>query len=227
MAVANDCAKEAAALLNDPAMTEWDFGALLPYLQKAHRELQVELNLNGLPVIKDTSAIITVPALTVDLTAPAGGGASLQPANLIEPDYLEERQTGTTNLFADMEETVWDVNDLQEPELRFWSWRNEKILFLGATAAVDIRIHYKGGLTVPASENDALGFINAQLFLAPRTAALAAGTIGSLIAKRELDQDAENWKAKVIRYNIRGMQGSGGVRRIPYRRRRISRGRIS
>jgi len=210
MATAQDVVDEASVLLGDPDQTKWDFAVLLPLLQKAHRELQVDLNLSGLPVLKEVSAILTVPALAVSLGA-------LLPADLIEPVSLGERQSGTSDLFNDMIQTTWEPEDVQTTTLRYWSWREENIVFLGATVAVDVKLRYIKGLTAPTSEGSPLGFINAQLFLGPRTAALAAAVAGNLAVAQALNADAEIQKAKVIRYNVKQMQAIP-KRRRPYRR---------
>lgn len=226
MATAQDVVNEASVLLGDKDQTRWDFDVLIPLIQKAHRELQVDLNLAGLPVLKKTSAVITIPALTLDLTAPAGGGASLQPTDLIEPVDMKERQFGVpTDLFSNMIQTTWEPDATQSTTLRYWSWKEEKIIFLGATVAVDVKLHYIKGLAAPTSEGSDLGFINALLFLGPRTAALAAAVAGNLSVAQALNADAEIQKAKVIRYNVKQMQAVP-KRRIPYRRGRVSIGRI-
>lgn len=210
---------EVQYLLNDQAGTRWDFNSLLPALQKAHREMQLKVSLAGLPVLKKTSAVITVPALTTDLTAPAGGGASLQPSDLIEPSACEERQSGTSDLFSPMEEAVWEPDVEQTEWLRFWMWREEKVQFVGATVDVDIKLHYTKGLTIPTSENDSLGLINAILYLSPRTAAIASGRLGG-IGFQLADANARELIDELVRFNIKTGQGVP-VRRIGYRRGRM------
>ena len=116
MATVQDVIDEASALLGDRDQTRWDFEFLLPLLQKAHRELQVDLNLSGLPVLKKTSAIIVVPALTLTLGV-------LLPIDLIEPVSLAERQTGTTDLFDDMIQTTWEPEDVQLSLIHIWRCR--------------------------------------------------------------------------------------------------------
>src|SRR4030095_7051030 len=168
---------EAASLLNDPQRTEWDFTTLRPYFRKAHRELQLELDMNGIPVAQSTAIILSVPPL-VDENNP-GINLPNQPADLIEPEQLFERPAGTFNKFVPMKERMWEAEATPGTRLNWWHWNQELVQLLGATQEVDVKLHYLKGLAIPEAESDPLGFINAELFLGPKTAAIAAMATGA------------------------------------------------
>src|SRR6266699_3842919 len=79
----------ARSKLNDVAATRWTDAALLPFIQQAHRELQVKLDLEGIPVINAVSVALSVPALTTDLST-----VTNYPTDLIKPEWMKEKQVG-------------------------------------------------------------------------------------------------------------------------------------
>jgi hypothetical protein len=194
--------KIARTYLGDDRGVKFTDATLMPKLQQAHRELQLKLWLNGLPVTKEVSAIFTVPAGAVDL------GVN-QPTDLIEPQLMKEKAVGEPiSRFIDMTE----VNELpdvdQSDSLRYWCWREEIITLLGATTTREVRLDYIKGLTIPVLKTDPIGFILGEAFLGPRTAALAGA---------DSNEDAQNRLSEIIAANVRGSQ-SLPTRRRPYRR---------
>ena len=69
------------------------------------------------------------------------------PGNLLYPERLWERQTGTNNSFVPMyqDESGMDSRP-QFPTLSNWEWRNDNIWFVGSTQTNDIRIRFYGAL---------------------------------------------------------------------------------
>ena len=65
------------------------------------------------------------------------------PGDLLYPERLWERQTGTNNSFAAMrqEESGMDSRP-QYPTLANWEWRNDNIWFVGSTQLNDVRLRY-------------------------------------------------------------------------------------
>jgi len=207
---ADECISSAATYLNDFGLTTWTKERLFAHLLQAHKQLQVELLLNGLPAIKKTSSIIDVPAGTSNLEG-------LQPSDLVEPISLWERADGTTDNFVQMSEKGWEPETTQSTELRYWVWLEELIKFLGATTAREVKIKYKAAINVPDQEGSPLGFLFAENYISPKTAALAALSLGNLKAYEVLNGIAEINLEKVIRMNIKGQQ-SLPARRRPYHR---------
>lgn len=177
---------EAKALLNDTSGHIYTDTRMVPLVQKAYRELQTKMQLNGLPVMKEVSAVLTVNAGTVAL----GDGSGL-PSDFILPIDLEERTPGSTELWTPMEETVWERNAQQTTNLRFWNFREEEVKFLGATANREIRMKYQKGLTRITATTTPISIIGAVSFLAARAAAIAAFSIGENPSRAgELNADA-------------------------------------
>lgn len=220
---AEDACDEAAKVyLGDPQLQYWNFTNLIPFLRAAHRDMQLELDLNDIDVTRKTSTIVTIQAGWTAM----GVGSNLQPTDLIEPLEMAERQAGNTNdLFDPMVQTSWEVDDLQAPTLRYWNWDQETIQFLGATTNRDVKLHYIAGLTIPQSANDSLGWINSITYLAPHTAALAASDVGNVALASRCEMKANQALDKLIRINLKPMQDRP-IRRLPYRRKRFLRDTI-
>jgi hypothetical protein len=207
--------EEAGSLLNDWGLTIFTKEQLFRLMKQGHRELQVKLVLNGIPVIKEKSDIITIPAGDEDM------GAN-QPTDLIEPISCHERTPNTTDDFQDMFERGWEPELQQSDILQYWVWRGELIKFLGATAAREVKLYYKGGIDVPTQEGDPLGFLFAENFLSPITASKMAFILGNKNAALALKGQASENLDDVIRMNVIGQQALP-ARRIPYRRGRTQR----
>lgn len=166
----------ARTLLNDDSQTLWTDAVLMPKLAQAHRELQTNLRFHGSPVMKfDTFNSVNA----------VGSGATTiaSPANMVEPIKLWERASGGTYT-AFIEMTEVDVLPVEggAATLKYWQWSigsAEAINFIGANNNREIRILYWKSLTVPTTNTDLIGFINGELYLAPRVAALAAGSVGN------------------------------------------------
>jgi hypothetical protein len=204
---AQDVMVESQGLLNDAAGIFYTLDSLLPYLNKAYRELQDYYNLHGLKTTVTTASLITVPANTVQLTT--------IPVDMLRPLHLAERTPGTVEQFTDMDERSWEPDETQTNHLRVWTWREETIFFVGATADREIRIRFVKGLAAMSGPGSFVGITNAKLVLASRTAALAARYIGENPTRAdELDTETMRALDRLIVTAIRQNQG------LPARRRR-------
>jgi hypothetical protein len=163
----------ARTYLNDDAATNWQDQLLIPKLQQAHRELQQMLRAAGCPVMKTTSADIPVPISTTPTTVTL-------PTDLVEPIRLWEKVHGAaTTTYVQMTEADPLPLVAQATQLVYWQWVDETIAVLGATAEQDVRILYWRALAIPAVNTDLINFINGEMYLSPRTAALAALSAGN------------------------------------------------
>lgn len=209
---------DARAFLNDTlggdASALWSNAALQPFVPHAHRELQIKLDLNGIPVIRNKSAVIVVPANTTNLVT-----AALQPASLIVPISIKEGDHLVTPITSEVSEVDFPPDVVKGTSLNYWSWLNEAIQFVGATTIRDILLFYKGGITIPANSAAAIGFIFGEQYLGPKIAGLAAGSVGNTTALAELTAMADKSIDTIIRYNVNNAQGLP-ARRMPYRRSR-------
>lgn len=212
---------DARSFLNDflggTNSTLWPDTALLPFVPYAHRQLQIELNLNGIPVIKDRTALITVAAGVTDLSAT---GSNQQPSNLVTPIAMKEKATGSdvTN-YTPLQIVDFIPDNLQDGMLHYYCWENEKILFIGSTSIRDVYIKYRGSLTPPSASNQTIGFIFGEQYLGPRIAGLAAASVGANDSAGMLENLANTSIDKIVRMNIKTDQKLP-ARRIPFRRAR-------
>jgi hypothetical protein len=201
--------------LNDSAVTLWSDLVLIPKLQKAHREMQVKLQLAGIPVIRAGTSILSVPAGTTDLTTVIG-----YPADLIEPRWMKERMQGELEQdFVDMTECA-DIPSIQKStELVWWCWQGEKILLLGSTQNREVRLRYIRGLPVPQANTDQIGYLFGENYLGPRTASLAAQAVEDPQLYQSCFADAAQNMQDLIRMGIKQLQN------LPTNRRPYHRGR--
>jgi len=210
MGTAADAFNSARSYLNDINAQIWTDGKLLPHLKEAHRDLQLALWLNGLPVLRERSAVINVAANAVDL-------GSTQPADLLEPTKVMERTQGSTEDWVHMDETDFEPDIDKATTLKYWAWREEKIVFVGATTNREIKLFYMKSLTLPTTASSTLGFIFAEIFLGPMTAQYASRSVGNSTLADETLSAAREKLDMVIRANVKGQQNLP-VRRRPYRR---------
>ena len=183
----------ARTLLNDDASQNWSDAALMPKLQHAHRELQVKLRRSAAPVMKATySEVISAGQSTF----------SSQPTDIIAPIQLWEKlPADPVNLYAPMTESDPLPNVVQVTTLVWWAWVREVVTFLGSTASRQVKMTYWRALPVPQSGSDLVGFIDGELYLAPRTAAIAYGSTGDPASMQVLAAMADAALAEVILSN--------------------------
>lgn len=183
----------ARTFLNDDASTNWTDAALFPKLQQAHRELQIKLRRAAAPVMKTTYTE----------TVGAGGLVfAAQPTDLVSPIQLWEKAAGDpVTLYALMTESDPLPNVAQVATMIWWAWIQEQVTFVGSSAARMIKMSYWRALPIPATNTDSIGFINGELYLAPRTAALTAGSVGNAAELAALTTIADGSLNEVILSN--------------------------
>jgi hypothetical protein len=160
----------ARTLLNDDAATNWTDASMMPKLQQAHKELQVKLRRCAAPVMKNQYTEVLAANATVFVTPPP---------DLIAPIQLWETTSGgPVNTYALMTEADPLPNVVPGTTLVWWSWKDEIVTFIGATAIRQVLMLYWRSLPLPATNTDLIGFLNGELYLAPRTAALCSGSVG-------------------------------------------------
>lgn len=203
----------AAARLNDYSQTLFTSAALLPYAQDAADALQLELERKGMLVLeKVTSTPIVIPIGRTDLaTTPA-----LIPIDMLEPQIVKERLSGSTDLFQEMTRRAWTPDILPTDSLRYWDYREENIFFVGATTARDIQISYLKRLINITAITDSINVNNSQLFMITKIAALAARYSGENPSRADtLDGEAEEYLYKLTQIGTKSKQGTR-TRRRPF-----------
>lgn len=169
MATGTEILLEAAGVfLNDTPRTLFTDAILLPFLKRSFLDLQLEMDKKGVSALKEVSTPITVNALVVVL---ASGGQL--PADFVSPIKMEERTSGSSDIYQPMLEKEWEANILQTDRLRYWTYREDEIKFPGATVARQVLLYYLKGLTVGALGSP-IGIQRVESYLSAQTAGYAA-----------------------------------------------------
>lgn len=205
------------ARLNDTQVTGGSIytdNALLPFAQDACDELQGMIELYGILAIETiTSNPITIPANTLSMSYTSSPAI---PANILEPQRIEERLAGSTDMFVMMTRRQWEPDVLPTDSLRYWTYREEEIFFVGSNVTREIKIYGTKRLFNIQTIGDTINLNNSQMFLITRIAALAAQHIGENYTRaKELNDEADKNLDWLLRIGIKSKQGAR-TRRRPY-----------
>jgi hypothetical protein len=217
---AGDVMDISAALLNDPELSVYTYTAQLPYLKLASQELQESFEQNNIPITNETSAVIEVDAETTEI-----GFSDYTPSPNLPDDLIEIRQLWWSprdqNQWLPMSKREYlphYLEDAQTSALGFYTWNDQIIKFLPASADNDVKIDYiKPIFPAIVDQNTILGLINGKTFLEFRTAGLCARYIGENPTRGdELDGFAQMASDRATGIGTKGKQ-SIPVRRRPFR----------
>lgn len=220
--ILQDVMTRARSLLNDDDATNWPDYRLIVKAQQAFEELEAELYLAGIPIINSQNTIMLIPAYNIN----AAGGVPLDmsllpgyPKNMIMPIWMKERWPGQEwRDFVDMVECDFTPITTTDVYLRYWTWRNNRILLLGALNDVQVLLRYQSFLPLPGVNTDTISVPLGQLHLSYRTASLAAESLpDSQQLAAALDARAQINLDKIVRMNIKQQQNLPAKRR-PYHR---------
>lgn len=211
----DDVMMAARTHLNDDQAINWPDPNLRPKFQEAFRDLQLELELNGIQVVNEVSADITVTAGTTDLSLMAG-----YPTDMISPTWMKEKQVDETDAFLiSMTPIDFIPNVDQDITLNWWSWQMNKILLLGALNDVVVQLRYRRRLTLPELNSDDIGVILGESYLSYRTAALACNAAKDQRGQMYNDSRASDNLSKLITYYTTYEKQMLPAKRMPYHRR--------
>lgn len=197
------------AKLNDPNQDEFTDDALLPHAKEAADELQTTLELNGILVLEKKSAAIIVPIGTTQM-------GTLLPVDMLEPQILKERLSGSTDMYQPMIMRQWEPEILPTDSLRYWTYREQDIFFVGATTDRQVHIHYLKRAIVINSVNSPIAINNAEQFMVNRTAELAASYQGENETRAaKLGKDADDNIEQLMGIGMKNKQGTR-TRRRPF-----------
>jgi len=215
MATLKDVIESARTFLNDDSAITWSDATLIPKAREAHRELLCKLQASDIPITKETSVAIVVAAGAVNL------GVN-QPTDMVIPIELFERLSGSSELYSSMTplRTV-PTSATQSTRLIYWMWAGGTIEFIGATSDREVKIKYKKSITAPTKMTESYDFVQAEMYIGPRTASLALLGKDKELAN-SIKSIADSAFADIIQMNIVGAQNLPSRRR-GYRRRRKSR----
>jgi hypothetical protein len=195
----SDILEDSAALLNDPIQATWKNVVLFPYYKKAHKEMVQAYENHGASILNEVSTLVTVTVGTVIITSLT---------DIRTPLTLWERASGSSDKFVEMEEKAWEPELDQANTLRYWVWREGAINLLGATTERQVKLLYIKQLLPPSSENSTVTIPEAELYLAARTAALAAALSGGNFERASaLEADAQEAQFRILNNQAHSSQG--------------------
>ncbi len=204
--VASDILDEARDVyLNDPLEKLYTDQVLLPLLKKAYRDLQQQLIDNGVSVSREKSSALTLAANTLTISS---ASSPALPTDLLYPIKLDEKFSGEADTaYVPMREESWEPDATQSDRLVYWTWRENEIKLVGSTGTVLVRIKYWKSLSAIADANSTIPILDSEGFLAARTAALAAFTIGNSDSKASaISQEADSLLETLLSTAVKGRQ---------------------
>lgn len=139
---AEDIGKRAAAELDDPSQSQFDFPYLQPFIDNAYDVLANQLEAMGM-AYQEQVTVFNVPANTVDLSAFQAAGGPLQYMKL--PQRLKWKVQGTPDTEYQVGEFM-DPSDLPEVGstavgITAWAW-NGVIQCVPSTQALTVKLWY-------------------------------------------------------------------------------------
>jgi hypothetical protein len=116
-----------------------------------------------------------------------------------------------------MTRTTWTPETQQTTTLNFWDWRDQTIKFVGATTAREVRLDYLRLLNTIVDGTTTMEIAGSMNFLAYKTAALAADSIGGnqMLSDRYHMLSAKHMD-KLLKVGVRANQANR-ARRRPFR----------
>lgn len=216
----------AAALLNDSGIvnnggvpTVYTPAAMVPFLRFAMNELQAKYQQNGISATQVTSAIISYPKGSTTISFGALSSPAL-PNDLVEPQECWEQNAGVIP-FVPMTKVEYlprYMEGLETDRIVWWTWSQQQIVTLPSNIDNSIKIDYIGLLFQPiVDENSVINVINAENWLAARTAALIAEFVErNITSANSLNAQAVLQADMALGIAVKGKQ-SIQSRRRPFR----------
>jgi hypothetical protein len=198
--------------LNDVGNTLFTNTILLPFLKSAYEDFRNECALNeiseGYRRVNSTIAALATTYGTL-------------PTDFLLPLMLEERTSGSTDLFVTMTEVRLLPEQAQNTALNYWNWFDTGIGFIGATQANQVRLTYYWDFTpdtITAGTTDLRA--NGRAFLSAKVAAKAHKFINQNDGlSSDCNALAEQQLQKIIGIMVKGRQNLS-VRQVPFGNRR-------
>lgn len=226
---AGEVMDRAAALLNDPAKTDYTYVAQLIYLNMAIDELVENLEESNASPTNQTSTVITVSLGKNKITPIESIEIPHYPVDLVEIQEVGERATGTQDSFIRLGRREFLQAFPPNQSLLFWIWEDQQIKFnpSGALSSRDIQLRYvRQAITQAIDGTTVIGTINARSYLSYKTAALCSQFIG----ENETRAGILNQEANRALERMEGISNKGKqqvmTRHRPFRASYKSRGRI-
>lgn len=193
-------------------LNETDPGSLFPDskllapLKRAYRDLQLELQKNGLQPILETSPAITVTALAKTPDS--------MPIDFLSPIALREKFIGDTH-WTPMDEKEWEPDVDLDEWLKWWVFREDTVQFPGATVTKQVQIDYYKLLSVISGASSPILVVGSEGYLSAKTAAYASFFQGSNETRAAAcNAAADQSLDAVIRANVKRKQATPVRRRL-------------
>ena len=217
---AGEVMDRAAALMNDPAKTDYTYVSMLPYLNMAIDELTESLEESNSSPTNLMSDVISVPVGINRITSVEEVTGPHYPDNLVEIQGVGERSAGSQDPFAGLVRKEFLQAFPTSSSLMFWMWDKQSIKFNpnGANQAKEIQLNYIGkAIQLATSEVSVIGTINARSYLGYKTASLCSMYIGENQTRAAaLGMDAEGALERLTGINNKGRQQMT-IRHRPFR----------
>jgi hypothetical protein len=227
--VASEVMDRSAALLNDPAKTDYTYTAQLVYLNMAIDELVESLEESNVSPSNQLSSPITVPVGVNAITPIENPVGPHYPVDLIEIQEISERNSGTNDSFIPMGRREFLQSFTPSQSLLVWTWEDQIIKFnsRGALSVREVQLKYIRQPIIQATDQSSvIGTINARSYLSYKTAALCAMFIGENVTRAGvLNDQAEKAKERMEGISNKGKQQIM-TRHRPFRATYKSRGYI-
>jgi hypothetical protein len=216
--------------MNDAAQSLYTNAVCLPYLNIAMDELQELYELNGIPIVNETSAAITIKAGISRLgfdTTPA------LPSNFIELQQLWESPTGLNNWIPMVKKEFiphYLEGNVNISQFLIYALERGEINLIAANQDNDLKIDYIASIfNTPILIKDinvGLPFTNVKTYLEYKSSALVAMFIAENQSRAlALDSLTGTALSRALGIQVKGMQ-SITTRRRPfrssYKRHRVS-----
>jgi len=150
--------------LNDTAGARFTNDKLLPHLRVANGMLETDLEENDVQCKNQISTPLVITAGAVKY--------QFLPPDFVWPIKMEERLSGSNDLYSPMVQRVWEPQTTVTDKLIYWVWRGDEIYFKGANTDRDVLLYYQRAFyPINAVEDAVWGY--GREYLAAMTAALA------------------------------------------------------
>ena len=186
--------ERARTLMNNASASVWTDSVLMRFVDIAFPELQTILKKARCPIMRTISAAQTVNAGVTSV------GAAI--TDMAEAIRLWETTVGGSRLSASrMTEFGVLPSVTQTTTLRYWVWNGAAIELVGATVNRDVFVQYWRQYATPASSAGSLIIPEAELYIAPRIAALAMASVGQDDLALVLNDEATSRIGDIIAAN--------------------------
>ena len=158
--ILNDCRQ---VYLNDTAGARFTDDKMIPHLRVANGMLETALEKNDVQCKNQIALPFVVAAGAVEYFP--------LPSDFIWPVKMEERLSGSDDLYSPMVQRVWEPQTTVTNKLIYWVHRNDKIYFKGANADIEVLLYYQRAFYPINAVEDSV-YSNAREYLSAMTAAL-------------------------------------------------------